>query len=154
MKFLRITAFATLVLLAGTALNPCVHAGPYTDDLTRCIVSSTTRADREAFVRWMFCVIAKHPAVTPMATVPEDLRAKANEVTANLLMRLLTESCKEKAAIAISYEGPIALQTSFQVLGQVASNGLFTDPSVAAAMVEFQKYLDEDKLEKSLMLGK
>ena len=44
-------------------------------------------------------------------------------------------------------EGPGTLQTSFEILGQVAGRGLFTDPAVARSMASFEDYLDKPKLE-------
>ncbi len=65
----------------------------------------------------------------------------------NLLMRLLTESCKKEAEKALEFEGDATMQASFQVLGQVAGRELFASPEVAEGMAGLEKYLDKDKLE-------
>jgi hypothetical protein len=62
----------------------------------------------------------------------------------------MTESCEEKARKAVKYEGQIAVQTSFQVLGQVAAQELFSDPDVAALMSGLDKYIDTEKLNAAL----
>ena len=126
------------------------HAGPYTDDLTRCIVESTTANDRIEFVKWMFFAISMHPVAKNYSSVSEEKIADANKKIAKLMMKLLTESCKEKAEKAIKYEGQIALQTSFRTLGQVAAQDLFTNPDVAAVISGLEKYLDGEKLKSSL----
>jgi hypothetical protein len=107
---MRRTGFAALLLLAcGSAA-----AGPYGDDLAKCLVESTTHDDRTALVRWMFAAIAAHPAVASIAKVTPEVMEGANKSASALFMRLLTESCKEKAQKALKYEGPGTLQTSFQ----------------------------------------
>lgn len=45
------------------------HAGPYSDDLGKCLVASTTAADKGALVKWMFATAALHPAVKSVASV-------------------------------------------------------------------------------------
>jgi hypothetical protein len=47
----------------------------------------------------------------------------------------------------MKYEGPGALGASFQVLGQVAAMGLFSDPSVSSFMRDFTKYVDVRKVQ-------
>ena len=140
----------TAIALTCLALAaPAALAGPYTDDLSRCLVSSTTQADRVALARWIFIAFAAHPNVAPISAVkPADIDAANAEIGA-LFMKLLTDSCRDKAKIAFRYEGPSASQLSFQALGQVAGSELATNPGVQARMSGITKYLDADKL-KSL----
>lgn len=126
------------------------YAGPYTDDLSKCIVESTTTSDRTAMVKWMFSAISFHPAVKPISSVSQQELEEANRQVAELFMSLLTESCKQQARKAIKYEGEIAIQTSFHILGQVASQEMFANPDVAAGVSGLEKYIDTDKLESSL----
>lgn len=135
------------VLALMALLSPAAHAGPFGDDLARCLVDSTTMDDRAALVRWMFAAASAHPAVASIAAVsPEDLD-KANAATGNLIMKLLTETCRERAQKAVTYEGAATIQMSFQVLGQVAAGELFSSPEVTKAMSGLEKYVDSKKLE-------
>jgi hypothetical protein len=63
-----------------------------------------------------------------------------------LIMRLLTEACRDAAVKAVRYEGATTIQAGFQLLGQVAAQELFASPEVAQAMAGMEKYLDSDKL--------
>jgi hypothetical protein len=150
MKPVRRFFLTVSIILVGLILTLPAHAGPYTVDLTKCIIESTTKTDREEFVKWMFSAISMHPAVKSLSSVSEEQMRDANEKVAKLLMRLLTESCRVKAGKSIKYEGQIAIQTSFQILGQVAAQELFTNQDVAAVMADLEKYLDGDKLKSSL----
>jgi len=126
--------------------NPASYAGVYTDDLTRCIIESTDSQDRLVLVKWMFAAMSKHPAVQSLSTVSENQIDEANKKLADLLTKLLTETCEEKAKKAIKYEHGMAIRTSFEKLGQVAAQDLFTDPNVANILAGFSKHLDEKKL--------
>lgn len=112
-----------LVLLGVTAsgaVAPC-FGGIYTDDLSRCLVDSTSQDDRSTLVRWIFEAMSQHPTVASLTSVkPADLE-EANKAVGALFMRLLTETCLQKAKDAVANEGPPAIQMSFQVLGQVAA---------------------------------
>lgn len=134
-------------LATGAVNGLAAVAGPYTDDLSKCIVEATTASDRASFVRWMFAAATQHPAVKSLATVsPEQLEAE-NKLTAGLFMRLLTESCRDQTAKAVKYEGPTAIASGFQILGQVAGQELFSSPEVTAALSGMEKYFDKEKLQ-------
>jgi len=74
--------------------------------------------------------------------------AETNASTGALFMRLLTDSCKDKAKTALTYEGPAVIQLSFSVLGQVAAGELFASPEVRQAMSGLQQSVDAKKLEE------
>lgn len=126
-----------------------VNAGMYTDDLSRCLVESTTTADKLTLVKWLFAAMSLHPAVKSLASVSEKQIDNANRETARLFMKLLTDTCKAPAVKAVKYEGQVAIQSSFQAFGQVAAGELFSNPNVAAGMGGLKNYLDENKLNQT-----
>jgi len=139
-----------VVIFFGIFSNQTAYAGVYTDDLTKCIVESTTTEDRVQFVKWLYFAISKHPIVKSISSVDESQFDASNKKIANLIMKLMTESCKEKAAKALKYEGIASIEQSFQVFGQIAGQEIFTNPDVAATMSSFEKYLDSNKLKEAL----
>lgn len=141
MNLIKSTLFAALLAAAMPA-----SAGIYTDELARCLVESTTATDRTTLVRWMFGAATAHPAVASLAKVPAAEMEKSNAAVANLMVKLLTESCVDKSKKAIKFEGPAAIQLSFQVLGQVAGNELFSNPEVQKATAGLENHLDKEKL--------
>lgn len=135
-----------LGVLSGLMLSQSAFAGLYADDLSKCLVASTTQQDRMALVRWLFSAASLHPAVKSIVTVSEKQLDESTKQTAQLFMRLLTVSCKPQAEKALQYEGPVTIELSFRVLGQVAGRELFTSPEVAVAMSKLQKYVDQKKI--------
>jgi hypothetical protein len=148
MKVVRVI-FLTHILIFSLFQSDISYAGPFSDDLSRCIVKST-KNDRKVLVKWMFSVMSSHPAMKPMASVSEEQREEADKQIAELFMKLLTKSCKKQAQRAIKHEGQIAFQSSFSILGQLAMKDIFSNPDVDAAGSVFEKYIDEEKLESSL----
>lgn len=141
-----------MILIAATitaSVPTSVYAGPFTDNLSKCLVESTSTRDRNALVQWMFSAASLHPAVQSIASVSEQQLDEATKSTAELFMKLLTETCKQETIKALEYEGNLTLQTSFEVLGQVAGRELFSSPEVNAGMSKLDTYLDQEKL-KSL----
>lgn len=136
----------SLALLAVLAA-PVAQAGVYTDDLSKCLVDSTTTDDRTALVKWMFAAASAHPAISSFSTVTQADRDTANQAMGVLFMKLMTESCRAQAQRALKYEGPATIQLSFQVLGQVAGAELFSNPEVAKGMAGIDQHIDHKKLE-------
>jgi len=141
--------------LAGAATftaAPSAQAatGVYTDTLTKCIVQSTSDADKRVVVTWVFSIIALHPDVQSMMTVSPEDREGANKKIANLFETLLTKSCRTEATEAVKYEGDAAIGKSFEVLGQIAMRTLLTDPQVNAGLSGFAKYIDLQRIQEVL----
>lgn len=127
-----------------------VNAGAYSDDLSRCLVESSSSADKPVLVKWMFTAMSLHPAVKSIASVSAQQVDISNREVANLFVKLVTETCKDQTIKAIKYEGNVALQSSFSILGQVAAKELFSNPDVAAGMAALEKYMDTEKIKKIL----
>ena len=135
-----------IAFVLSAAAAPAV-AGVYTDDMSRCLVESTSAEEKIKLVRWITVGMLQHPAVSELGkATPEDIE-KSNASVGALFMRLLTEVCKEKSAKAIKYEGPAAIQVSFTVLSQVAAAELFSEPKVQAVMAGLEKHVDSKKIE-------
>jgi hypothetical protein len=137
-----------ILLAAGLLLASAAQAGPYTNDLSTCLVGKSTVDDHTVIVQWMFAAMSRHPAIAPMGTVSDAQVDKANARMAELYVRLLTVTCKDQAKLAIKNEGDIALSQSFQALGQQAGRELFINPDVLKGMSGFSKYFDRKKLEE------
>ena len=138
--------FATLSLatLLGFTLTDA-EAGPYGDDLGKCLVNSTTSTDKRALVKWMFATAALHPEVKPIAAVSTQQRDAFNKTIGTLFDRLLTKTCRQQAQQAVKFEGESTIESSFRILGQVAARELFAYPSVAVGMADMTKHVDSRK---------
>jgi len=138
-----ILAAVAVALLCTSRL---AAAGPFADDMAKCLVNSTSAQDRTVLVRWIFSVITLHPDLSAMSSVTAKQREDLSKSAGALFQRLLVESCRSQTQAALQNEGQQTIQYAFQVLGQVASTGLFSDPHVAEGTKQLAKYLDEEKL--------
>lgn len=128
-------------LAAGTA-----HAGPYSDDLAKCLVKSTTADDKGTLVRWIFGIAALHPQVANVSAISDAQRVELNKKVAGLFESLLTERCRAETLEAVRYEGASTIEASFGILGEAAMTEMFSDGSVNEGLGEFTRYLNEEKL--------
>jgi hypothetical protein len=142
-------------IIAGIVLFISANgeAGVYSDDLSRCLVESSTSSDKLVLVKWMFTAMSLHPAVKSIASVSAKQLDDSNKETSELFIKLITETCKGQTIKAITYEGAEAIQSSFTVFGQVAAKELFSNPDVAAGMAGLEKYMDAKQLQKTLGVG-
>jgi hypothetical protein len=138
----KIVLLASLLCL-GTTTS---WAGPYTDDLSRCLVEKTSEDDKVALVQWVVMALTQHPAVSSLAKTTAADVEKSNAAAGAVFTRLLAEDCADKYKNAVRYDGPGAIEAAFGVLGQVATRDLFMHAEVQAVMAGLAKHMDEDKL--------
>lgn len=138
-------AAATLVASPGPS-----EAGPFTDDLARCLVRATSESERVDLVRWIVAAITVHPGVRGMTGISDDRRTAETRLAANLFGELIAVRCRNEARDAIKFEGESAFEAAFTVLGQVAMQTLMGDAAVNAEMTRLGEMLDEDMLNELL----
>ena len=143
---------ALLFAAALAGLSEKAAAGPYSDDLAKCLVSSTSAEDKSTLVKWVFSIASLHPALGSVTAVTASQRTHTDKEVAALFEALLTDRCKKQTVQAVRYEGEKTIGTAFEVLGQAAMMELFADPAVAKGLGAFTEHLDQKKLES--LLGK
>ena len=147
------TLLAALFLTVGIAgTTGKAVAGPYGDDLGKCLVGSTSAEDKATLVRWIFGIASLHPAIGSISAVTEAQRGQMDRSVAALFEALITDRCKTQTENALRYEGQTTISTAFEVLGQAAMMELFSNPDVAKGLSAFTEHLDQKKFEK--LLGK
>lgn len=142
------------VAIVGAVLSLPVSAGPYSDDMAKCLVRSTSDGDKSLLVRWIFAAISLNPEVNAMVQVSATEREDLNRQTAQLFVRLLTESCRNETQQAMKYEGQDTIGKSFSVLGSAAARGLMSHPDVTQYTADLGKYVDKEKLDKTFKSAK
>lgn len=141
-------AWAIIGLLAAAG-GPAA-AGVYSDELGRCLVDSTTPADRIEMIRWMAFAFATHPDLSATVTVDEAARQGTDRYVGELFTDLLVARCREQSVEALRYEGQAAIGSAFQVLGAVASGDLMGNPDVQGSLTGFMGYADMAGIEALL----
>lgn len=145
--------FYALLFAGLLTLSPAASAAEFTDELSDCLLASTSDEDKLSLVKWMFTAMALHPGVREIAEVSLSAREQANREMAELLIELLRNRCFQETRLALQNEGTLALETSFSVLGQVAATALFADPNVAAGLASIETYIEAEDLDRPLELG-
>ena len=133
-------------LLTGLVTFSPAQAGPYADDLSKCLVKSASPTDQKDLVRWIFAAIALHPDIRSMANISVEERTDINKTAGTLMVRLLVTDCHAESVAAIRYEGESSVSTSFSVLGQIAAKSIFSAPEVNAGMADLTANIDVEQL--------
>lgn len=139
-----------IILFIAIGFCSSVWAGPYADELGKKLVSTTAAEEKALFVRWMFVAMSLHPDLKDMSSITLEQREEANRKVGELLTRMLTVTCAAEAKEAIKYEGVSAMQSAFQLFGQIAARELFTNKEVTKGMADLEKYFDAEKIKKTL----
>ena len=120
-------------------------------NLSQCLSDNTTGRDRKDLARWMFIAMASHPELQKYASGEAAASAESmNKAMAELLTRLLVQTCLNQTQAAFKAGGSVALQASFQTLGQLAMQELMSDQNVKTNIMAFQKYVDQKKLAEAM----
>ena len=128
-------------------------AGPYSDDLKKCLVESTSRRDNIVLVRWLSKALLAHPEAKDLAVIPNTKAMQIDKDFARYVERLLGENCSTPFASVMRYEDPDAIRQSFEFLGQVAMKELMDNPQVQEAVTGVLKQLDMEKLGRAILLN-
>jgi hypothetical protein len=139
-------------LLALCLIVPTVPslAGPFADDMAKCLVRSATPADKTTLVQWMFAFMTLHPDVKQFASTTVEQRTALNKSMADLMVVLLSERCFKESSEALKNEGMGVIRSSFELLGKVAAQELFSNPAVAEGLSDFGKGVDSERLKPLL----
>ena len=136
-----------LVVAAAVVPWRAANAGDVADDLRSCVTAATGADDRRTLVQWMFSAIALHPDLQGMAEVSDAHRQAANRAMGALMERLLTVDCADHARRAVREEvDERAFGEAFASVGQLAGEGLFEDPLVAAEAAGLVRHVDMNRL--------
>jgi hypothetical protein len=134
-------------LVVALCLGGQARAGVYGDDLAKCLVKAASPSDVSAFMVWLYSALSLEPSVKVYSSMTDAQRDDAAKHVAELFQRMMVVDCRKETVAAIKYEGPSALETGFQVFGQVAGRGLFESPVVAANLAKMSSYVDKSKFE-------
>ena len=120
-----------ILVLLSCLFSHNVTAGVYSDDLGKCIVAKTSPADKLFVVKAVYAAMSKHPEITNMSSITRQDDAIFMREFARIFTDLMVDSCRSEAKLAFRYEGELAFQQSFELLGQVAMVELMQHPRVS-----------------------
>ena len=144
-------------LVVGIVLGLTVtgHSQPQqpTAALQSCLADATSGKDRKDLAKWIFLAMAAHPDMKEHAGASYNAAAdESSRRMAAMVVRLLADSClKETRAVVAAGQVTQSFEVAFAGLGQLAMQELMTDKAVASAMSQFEKYLDQKKLNEALI---
>jgi hypothetical protein len=142
--------FGMSVLAMALQFPGTSHAGVYSDDLGKCLVTASSPQDKQQLVQWIFFAISLNPTIKPYANITPEQREATDKQIARVFEKLLGESCVNEAKAAMKYEGASAFSESFRLLGQVAGREMFSSAEVAAGTENFTNHIDVKKLQEKL----
>ena len=126
--------------------NQATFAGPFGDEVARCLVTSTNNRDKTKLVKWIFRVYGDHPEVSYMVDLSDREKKVIDKEVAQIFTRLLSEDCKDETKKALDYEGDNVMFTAYSILGQAAAEGFNDDPNVKRSISKFTEFIDIEKL--------
>ncbi|QLB60898.1 hypothetical protein E5093_11570 [Acinetobacter indicus] len=121
-------------------------AGPAVDQLSDCLVKSTTATDKTAVLQWTFVALSAHPDLKHLSQVTPEQKQALDQKLATVLQRILVEQCSAQTKAVIQAEGIQAVGDSFQELGQITGEEILKNPEVKGQLQGVLRYVDLNKL--------
>lgn len=140
----------SMVLAAAAAfmfVAAPVHAGPYGDKLSRCLVASATPQDRADLMLWIFAAMSRNEAAAPYVNFSEAQRDDISRRAATIMQRPITDHCRKESIAAFQNE-PTSFETAFEALGELAGEELIRGPGVADELDRMVGFIAQDSLEQ------
>ena len=144
-RFARIGC-SVLMATAVMGTTQVAMAGPTVDQLSNCLVKSTTAADKTTVLQWTFVALSAHPELKKFSNVNEAQRTQLDKNLAQVLQRILVEQCASQTKAVIAAEGVQAVGDSFQELGQITGEEILENPEVKSQLKGVLRYVDLNKL--------
>lgn len=141
------------ILLLGS-FQGVAQAGPFTDEMAKCLVKKTTEADKTLLIKWVYAAMSAHPDVAALSNISPAKAEELNQAAGDMFTDLVAVRCQKETADAMKYEGSSAFEASFEVLGKVAMQGLMSHPGVSEYLGGLAKHIDEKKLNQAFGTGK
>ena len=144
----RFSRMGCSVLMATAVMGTTqvAMAGPTVDQLSNCLVKSTTAADKTTVLQWTFVALSAHPELKKFSNVNEEQRTQLDNNLAQVLQRILVEQCSSQTKAVIAAEGVQAVGDSFQELGQITGEEILENPEVKSQLKGVLRYVDLNKL--------
>ena len=119
----RIRSFFLGAALLGAA--QVTMAGPTVDQLSDCLMKSTTATDKTTVLQWTFVALGNHPDLKAFSNVTATQKEALDKNLATVLQRILVEQCSAQTKAVIQAEGLQAVGDSFQALGKTTGEEIF-----------------------------
>ena len=138
------------LLLVALAKPEVSYAGPYQDDLIRCVGENLSDADKINFVAFISLALSRLPEMKDVVFIDKVRSESIVKAYAESIERLILDDCEEKSVLLVKFEGPAALFSSSSIIGQMALREKMGDPAVVEIFDEMDKYASEEEWNKLL----
>lgn len=135
-----------LVVLALMGATQMASASATVDQLSDCLVKSTTDADKKVVLQWTFVALSAHPDLQSFSQITTEQRDGLDKNLAQVLQRILVDQCSAETKAVIQTDGLQAVGDSFQELGQETGEQILKTPEIKDQYKGLVRYLDLSKL--------
>lgn len=136
------------ILISATLLSATqvAIAGPTVNQLSDCLMKSTTVTDKTTVLQWTFVALGNHPDLKAFSNVTASQKEALDKNLATVLQRILVEQCSAQTKAVIQAEGLQAVGDSFQALGKTTGEEILKNPEINNQLKGVLRYVDLNKL--------
>lgn len=142
-------SFVNAVIVSSILITSSgVIAATPTETFGECLIDNLNGKERKELAKWVFFAMSSHPEIKTYSKATSNDITESDKYFGNLVTRLLTEDCSNEMNAA--KVDPQAMEKAFELVGVVAMQELMTNQEVTAAMANYIKYINQEKINKIL----
>lgn len=145
---LRTFLISATLLLGATQVT---IAGPTVDQLSDCLMKSTTATDKTTVLQWTFVALGNHPDLKAFSNVTATQKEALDKNLATVLQRILVEQCSAQTKAVIQAEGLQAVGDSFQTLGKTTGEEILKNPEINNQLKGVLRYIDLNRVAQTFL---
>ena len=148
-SFTKLRTFLISAILLGT--TQVAMAGPTVDQLSDCLMKSTTATDKTTVLQWTFVALGNHPDLKAFSNVTATQKEALDKNLATVLQRILVEQCSAQTKAVIQDEGLQAVGDSFQALGKTTGEEILKNPEINNQLKGVLRYIDLNRVAQTFL---
>ena len=140
-------------LISATLLSvtQVTLAGPTVNQLSDCLMKSTTATDKTTVLQWTFVALGNHPDLKALSNVTASQKEALDKNLATVLQRILVEQCSAQTKAVIQAEGLQAVGDSFQALGKTTGEEILKNPEINNQLKGVLRYIDLNRVAQTFL---
>jgi len=129
------------ILISATLLSATqvAIAGPTVDQLSDCLMKSTTATDKTTVLQWIFVALGNHPDLKALSNVTATQKEALDKNLATVLQRILVEQCSVQTKAVI------------QALGKTTGEEILKNPEINNQLKGVLRYIDLNRVAQTFL---
>ena len=132
-------------------LEKPANAGPYQDDLIKCVNRNITDSDKVNLAGFIVLAFSSLPEMQGIVFIDEIRSESLIKAYTETIERLVLYDCYDESKLVVKFEGSESLASATNLIGQMTMRDNLSDPNVVRLFDRMEQYSSPDKWNELLL---